>query len=407
MRHPDGIDRRSPSRRDSTALRRRREGRSQSLRTRDDGPGGSSLRGVVNRAKGFDTVIVDTAGRLHIDDDLMNELQAIKDVVNPTDLLVADAMTGQDAIKSAGEFNRRIGVTGVVLTKLDGDARAARRCRWCRLLACRSRSSAAVNASRISSSFTLIGSSRASSAWATSSRSSRRPSRRSGKTRRSNSRRSFAKISSRSTTFEPSSNAQANGTARGILGMIPGLGNLKELAQNKPDEKQLARVEAIISSMTPAERKNDQIINGSRRKRIAAGSGTSVEEVNRLLKQFAEMKRVLQMIGRGGTAAMKGMKGMPKMPHQPQAGFAQAGGKTKEGRALGAHQVTIVSTPNCQLPTPNFGSWKLEVGSLSGARNASDSNETSRVEEEALFSRGGDRSEVGAREQLRREPGDV
>jgi signal recognition particle subunit SRP54 len=120
------------------------------------------------------------------------------------------------------------------------------------------------------------------------------------------------------------------GPLESILGMIPGLGNLKQLADNKPDEKQLARVEAIISSMTPAERHNEQIINGSRRKRIAAGSGTSVEEVNRLLKQFAEMKRVLQMIGRGGTAAMKGMKGMPKLPHQQQAGFAQPSMKKRK-----------------------------------------------------------------------------
>jgi signal recognition particle subunit SRP54 len=112
------------------------------------------------------------------------------------------------------------------------------------------------------------------------------------------------------------------GPLESILGMIPGLGNLKELAQNKPDEKQLARVEAIISSMTPAERRNDQIINGSRRKRIAAGSGTSVEDVNRLLKQFGEMKKVLKMFGQGGSAAVRGMKGMPKI--QPHEGFTPA-----------------------------------------------------------------------------------
>jgi signal recognition particle subunit SRP54 len=125
------------------------------------------------------------------------------------------------------------------------------------------------------------------------------------------------------------------GPLESILGMIPGLGNLKELAQNKPDEKQLARVEAIISSMTPAERRNDQIINGSRRKRIAAGSGTSVEDVNRLLKQFTEMKRVLQMIGRGGTPAVRGMKGMPRM--QPHQGFTPPGGgkKRKKGGPWG------------------------------------------------------------------------
>ncbi len=93
------------------------------------------------------------------------------------------------------------------------------------------------------------------------------------------------------------------GPLESILGMIPGLGNLKQLAENKPDEKQMGRVEAIICSMTPDERRNDKIINGSRRKRIATGSGTSVEEVNRLLKQFTEMRRVLQMMGQGGLPA--------------------------------------------------------------------------------------------------------
>ncbi len=108
----------------------------------------------------------------------------------------------------------------------------------------------------------------------------------------------------------------------------------------------MGRVEAIICSMTAGERRNDKIINGSRRKRIAAGSGTSVEEVNRLLKQFTEMKRVLQMIGQGGHAGMKGMKGMKGMP-QAAAGRDAAGGgrrvpgageEAEEGRALGAHQ---------------------------------------------------------------------
>ena len=98
------------------------------------------------------------------------------------------------------------------------------------------------------------------------------------------------------------------GPLESILGMIPGLGGMKDLAKAKPDEKQMARVEAIIGSMTPDERRNEKIINGSRRKRIAKGSGTSVEDVNRLLKQFAEMKRVLQMMGQGVP------KGMAKLP---------------------------------------------------------------------------------------------
>jgi len=120
------------------------------------------------------------------------------------------------------------------------------------------------------------------------------------------------------------------GPLESVLGMIPGLGNLKEIAQNRPDEKQLGRVEAIISSMTPEERRNDQIINGSRRKRIASGSGTSVEDVNRLLKQFAEMKKVLQMVGRGGPGPLKGLAGMPRASPHAQQGFRQVGGKKRK-----------------------------------------------------------------------------
>jgi signal recognition particle subunit SRP54 len=119
------------------------------------------------------------------------------------------------------------------------------------------------------------------------------------------------------------------GPLESVLGMIPGMGQIKELAENKPDEKQLKRVEAIIASMTAQERANDSIINGSRRKRIAAGSGTSVEEVNRLLKQFTEMRRVIKLIGQGGSAAMRGMKNMPKLAQGTQ-GFAAVGGKKRK-----------------------------------------------------------------------------
>ncbi|HUG93574.1 MAG TPA: signal recognition particle protein, partial [Planctomycetaceae bacterium] len=116
------------------------------------------------------------------------------------------------------------------------------------------------------------------------------------------------------------------GPLESILGMIPGMGQMKELAQNKPDEKQMGRVEAIISAMTPGERRNEKIINGSRRKRIAAGSGTSVEDVNRLLKQFVEMKRVLQMIGQGNMPGMKGMgSGGQRGVQQAQQAMRQGG----------------------------------------------------------------------------------
>jgi signal recognition particle subunit SRP54 len=290
------------------------------------------------KAKGFDTVIVDTAGRLHIDDDLMNELQAIKDVVKPSDLLyVADSMTGQDAIKSAGEFNRRIGVTGVVLTKLDGDARGGAALSVVSVVGVpvafigsgeRLEDLELFHPDRIVSRILGMGDVLSLIEKAEQAIGEDEAEKLEEKLRKNQFSLDDFRTQLRT--------LKRMGPLESILGMIPGLGNLKELAQNKPDEKQLARIEAIISSMTAAERKNDQIINGSRRKRIATGSGTSVEEVNRLLKQFAEMKKMLQMFSRGGSAAVRNMKGMPKI--QQHEGFQTphgAGKKRKKGGPWG------------------------------------------------------------------------
>src|SRR5688572_24816820 len=291
------------------------------------------------RSKGFDTVIVDTAGRLHIDDELMDELQAIKAAVQPSDLLyVADAMTGQDAIKSAGEFNRRIGVTGVVLTKLDGDARGGAALSVVSVVGVpiafvgsgeRLEDLELFHPDRIVSRMLGMGDvlsliEKAEQAIDEGEAEQLEEKLRKNQFTLDDFRQQLKTI-------------RRMGPLESILGMIPGLGSVKQLAENKPDEKQMGRVEAIICSMTPGERQNDKIINGSRRKRIAAGSGTSVEDVNRLLKQFNEMKRVLQMIGQGGMAgAMKGMKGMKAMPKVPQAGFPAAGGrKRKKGGPWG------------------------------------------------------------------------
>jgi signal recognition particle subunit SRP54 len=259
------------------------------------------------KSKGFDTVIVDTAGRLHIDDDLMNELQAIKAAVQPSDLLyVADAMTGQDAIKSAGEFNRRVGVTGVVLTKLDGDARGG---------------AALSVVSVVGVPIAFVGSGERLDDLELF-HPDRIVSRMLGMGDVLSLIEKAEQVIDEDEAEELEDKLRKNaftlddfrkqlrtikkmGPLESILGMIPGLGSMKELAKNKPDEKQMGRVEAIISSMTPGERRNEKIINGGRKKRIAAGSGTTVEDVNRLLKQFAEMKKVLQMIGQG-------MPGMPK-----------------------------------------------------------------------------------------------
>ena len=288
------------------------------------------------RNKGFDTVIVDTAGRLHIDDELMDELQAIKDAVRPSDLLyVADAMTGQDAIKSAGEFNRRVGVTGVVLTKLDGDARGGAALSVVSVVGVpiafvgsgeRLEDLELFHPDRIVSRMLGMGDVLSLIEKAEQAIDQDEAEQLEEKLRKN----AFTLDDFR----KQLKTIRRMGPLESVLGMIPGLGNLKQVAENRPDEKQLGRVEAIISSMTPAERGNDKIINGSRRKRIARGSGTSVEDVNRLLKQFNEMKRVLQMIGQGGLPAMKGMKGM-KLPPMPQGGASGQGFGTGKKRKKG------------------------------------------------------------------------
>jgi signal recognition particle subunit SRP54 len=255
---------------------------------------------------GFDAVIVDSAGRLHIDDELMHELVAIRDATDPSDrLFVADAMTGQDAIKSAGEFNARVGVTGVVLTKLDGDARGGAALSVVSVVGVpiafagsgeRLDDLEPFHPDRVVSRvlgmgdvLSLIEKAEAAITEEDAERLER-------------------KIRSNEFTLEDFRDQlktiRKMGPLESIMGMLPGMGDLKQLAANKPDEKQIGRVEAIISSMTPEERRKQHIINGSRRKRIARGSGTSVEEVNRLLKQFVQMQKMMKQLG--GMAGLSG-----------------------------------------------------------------------------------------------------
>jgi signal recognition particle subunit SRP54 len=255
---------------------------------------------------GFDVVIVDSAGRLHIDDELMTELVAIRDATDPSDrLYVADAMTGQDAIKSAGEFNRRIGVTGVVLTKLDGDARGGAALSVVSVVGVpiafvgsgeRLEDLEPFHPERVVSRVLGMGDvlSLIEKAEAAIDQDS--------------AARLQQKIRSNEFTLEDFRDQlktiRKMGPLEQIMGMLPGLGHIKALADNKPDEKQMSRVEAIINSMTPSERRKQHIINGSRRKRIAKGAGTTVEEVNRLLKQFVQMQKMLKALG--GMAGMAG-----------------------------------------------------------------------------------------------------
>ncbi len=271
------------------------------------------------RNSGFDVVIVDTAGRLHIDDQLMDELQAIKNAVRPVDqLFVADAMTGQDAIKSAGEFNRRIGVTGVVLSKMDGDARGGAALSVVSVVGVpiafvgsgeRLQDLEPFHADRVVSRVLGMGDVLSLIEKAEEAVSLEDAEKLEKKIRLDDF--SLEDFRDQLRTI------RKMGPLEQILGMIPGLGAMKELKQQREqiDDKQLLRVEAMINSMTPKERRNHQLINGSRRKRIAKGSGTSVEEVNRLLKQFIQMKKMLKAMGgmaglgkkRPNMSALKGL----------------------------------------------------------------------------------------------------
>jgi signal recognition particle subunit SRP54 len=257
--------------------------------------------GAVSEARhlGFDVVIVDTAGRLHIDDDLMGELEAINANVEPVDrLYVADAMTGQDAIKSAGEFNRRIGVTGVVLTKLDGDARGGAALSVVSVVGVpiafvgigeRLEDFEPFHADRLVSRILGMGDVLSLIERAEQAIDHEEAARLTEQMRLDDFTLENFRDQLRA--------VRKMGPFEQLLGMLPGMGNLKQLAQEKPDEKQLSHIEAIIDSMTPAERRNHQLINGSRRKRIARGSGTKVEDVNRLLKQFVQMRKFLKTMG--------------------------------------------------------------------------------------------------------------
>ncbi len=261
----------------------------------------SRARGAMAEARntGCDVVIVDTAGRLHIDDELMAELVAIRDVVRPSDLLyVADAMTGQDAIKSAGEFNRQVGITGVVLSKIDGDARGGAALSVVSVVGVpiafvgageRLEDLEAFHADRFVSRLLGMGDVLSLIEKAEEVIDGADAARLEDKIRKN----AFTLGDFR----DQLRTLRKMGPLEHIMKLLPGMGQLKGLGDAKPDERQLRRIEAIINSMTPEERDHAEVIDGSRRKRIAGGSGTSVEDVNRLLKQYAEMRKMLKMVG--------------------------------------------------------------------------------------------------------------
>lgn len=260
---------------------------------------------------GYDYVIFDTAGRLHIDEDLMQELSAIKSTISPREILfVADAMIGQDSVNVAKAFDEKLDLTGVILTKLDGDARGG--------------VALSVKAV-IGKPIKFVGIGEKLDAFEPF-HPDRMASRILGmgdvltlieKAQDVFDQKKAEDLGKklRKNTFtlddfkDQLQQIKKMGSFGEILGMIPGLGKLKGVKDMAPDEKDLKRIEAIINSMTKAERRDTSILNGNRRLRIAKGSGTSVQDVNQLVKRYAEAQKMMKRFTSGG---MKGMKrGMP------------------------------------------------------------------------------------------------
>jgi signal recognition particle subunit SRP54 len=250
---------------------------------------------------GRDVVLVDTAGRLHIDEQLMTELTELKDNLNPVEILfVADAMTGQDAVKSADEFHKRLGITGIILTKMDGDARGGA------ALSIRSVTSQPLKFVGIGEKFDAL--------------EPFHPDRVASRILGMGDVLSFIEKVEETIDQKKAEEMQRKlidneftlddfrdqikqirklGPLESLLGMMPQLGPLKGMKDVKIDEKEITRIVAIIDSMTSHERVNHMIINGSRRRRIAKGSGTTVQEVNNLLKQYAQARKMMKSLTTG------------------------------------------------------------------------------------------------------------
>ncbi|RPI07613.1 MAG: signal recognition particle protein, partial [Acidobacteriales bacterium] len=262
---------------------------------------------------GRDVVIVDTAGRLHIDEELMVELQELKTLLSPTEILfVADAMTGQDAVKSADEFHKRLGITGAILTKMDGDARGG----------------AALSIRHVTGQpLKFVGLGEKLDALEPF-HPDRAASRILGmgdvlslieKVEAAVDQKQVEEVQRKiledDFTLDDFRDQMRQlrklGPLESVLSMLPGLGPLKNLKDVKVDESQVTRVVAIIDSMTFRERANHMIVNGSRRRRIARGSGTSVQEVNQLLKQYAQARKMMKSLSSGFMGKRLGKLKLP------------------------------------------------------------------------------------------------
>lgn len=268
----------------------------------------------VGRTEGYDVVILDTAGRLHIDEELMSEVQKVRDVCNPQEtLLVTDAMTGQDSVNVAKEFHDKVGISGIVLTRADGDARGGA------ALSMRAVSGAPIKllgvgekidelevfdaqrlAGRILGMGDVVGLVEKAAEVVD----------------KEDAEKMAAKMLKGQFTLADMATQLGQlkkmGSIKGLMGMIPGMGKMqKQIDAANIDDKMIARQEAIILSMTVKERLNSKLLNGSRRRRIAAGSGTTVQDVNRLLKQYQMMAKMMKKAGKMGKKGMIPGGGLP------------------------------------------------------------------------------------------------
>jgi signal recognition particle subunit SRP54 len=247
------------------------------------------------RRNGYEVIIVDTAGRLHIDDEMMEELRRIKEMIHPAEILfVADAMTGQEAVNVAARFNEILGIDGVVMTKMDGDARGGAALSLKAVMGKPIKFVGVRMTSRILGMGDVL--SLVEKAQATVDEKE--------------ARELEKKFRKNEFTLEDFRNQlkqiRKMGSLQDIIGMIPGFGRIKALKGVTPDGKELVRISAMIDSMTNQERLNYQIIDGQRRKRIARGSGATVQDVNRLLKNYIEMRKIMKkMTSKDGIKAMR------------------------------------------------------------------------------------------------------
>ncbi|MEP6146768.1 MAG: signal recognition particle protein, partial [Nisaea sp.] len=294
---------------------------------------------TAGKLQGFDVVMLDTAGRLSIDESMMDEVIQVREAVKPVEtLLVADAMTGQDAVTTARNFNERVGLTGIVLTRMDGDARGGA------ALSMRAVTGVPIKAVGVGERADAL--------------EDFHPERVAGRILGMGDVVSLVEKAAETIEVEEAERiakkmqkgafdledmlsqlrqVKKMGGLGGVMSMLPGMGKLqKQMAGANMDDSVIKKQEAIILSMTKVERKNVKLMNASRRRRIAAGSGTSVQEVNKLLKQHQDMTRVMKQMGKkggmkglgallGGGGGMPGMPAPGQMPGQLPSGLGGQG----------------------------------------------------------------------------------